>query len=317
MQYREHIHINDQLIKPGENKVINLQIARLVSRTEIDLPIHVYRSKKPGPVILLSGGLHGDEVNGIEIIRRIIQSKILSKLKCGSVIAIPVMNIYGFLNFSRQVPDGKDINRFFPGNKKGSLASRVAYNLTKSVLEEIDFGIDFHTGGANRTNFPQIRYAPGDQKAKELADIFNAPISLASKMIDKSIRNEVFKMGKSMIVYEAGESMRFDEIAISEGINGALKVLNHFGMLNEETRENKCFEFQESKWIRARNSGMVVLQKESGEFVRKGDVLAIITDPFADFKTKIKAKQDGFIIGHNNTPLVNQGDALFHIAYEK
>jgi predicted deacylase len=314
MQYRKNIHINDQLIKAGESKVINLQIARLISGTEIDLPIHVFRSKKPGPVVLLSGGLHGDEVNGIEIIRRIIESKVLNKLKCGSVIAIPVMNIYGFLNFSREVPDGKDINRFFPGNKKGSLAARVAYNLTRTVLEEIDFGIDFHTGGANRTNYPQIRYAPDDPKAKELADIFNAPVSLASKMIDKSIRKEVYKMGKSMIVYEGGESMRFDEFAIGEGINGALKVLNHFGMLNEETDPNNCHNFMNSSWRRARNSGMVKLEKESGAFIKKGELLAIITDPFADFKTRIKAKEDGFIIGHNNAPLVNQGDALFHIA---
>lgn len=315
MQYRKTIHINDQLIKAGERKVINLQIARLVSGTEIDLPIHVFRSKKPGPVILLSGGLHGDEVNGIEIIRRIIGSKVLNKLKCGSVIAIPVMNIYGFLNFSREVPDGKDINRFFPGNKTGSLASRVAYNLTKTVLKEIDFGIDFHTGGANRTNYPQIRYAPDDPQAKELADIFNAPVSLTSKMIDKSIRKEVYKMGKSMIVYEAGESMRFDEEAIQEGINGALKVLNHYKMVNEETRPHQCHNFSESKWLRAKSSGMLRLEKKSGEFIKKGDLLCVITDPFGDFRTKMKAKEDGFIIGHNNAPLVNQGDALFHIAY--
>lgn len=314
MQYRKNIHINDQLIKAGESKVINLQIARLISGTEIDLPIHVFRSKKPGPVILLSGGLHGDEVNGIEIIRRIIESKVLNKLKCGSVIAIPVMNIYGFLNFSREVPDGKDINRFFPGNKKGSLASRVAYTLSRTVLEEIDFGIDFHTGGANRTNYPQIRYAAGDPKAVELAEIFNAPVSLASKMIDKSIRKEVYKMGKSMIVFEGGESMRFDEYAIREGINGAYKVLNHFKMLDENTTPNDCHDFSTSSWRRARNSGMVKLEKESGAFIKKGDLLAIITDPFADFKTRIKAKEDGFIIGHNNAPLVNQGDALFHIA---
>ena len=314
MQYRKNIHINDQLIKAGEKKVINLQIARLISGTEIDLPIHVFRSKKAGPVILLSGGLHGDEVNGIEIIRRIIESKVLNQLKCGSVIAIPVMNIYGFLNFSREVPDGKDINRFFPGNKTGSLASRVAYNLTRTVLKEIDFGIDFHTGGANRTNYPQIRYAPDDEKAVELAQIFNAPVSLASKMIDKSIRKEVHKMGKSMIVFEGGESMRFDEHAIQEGINGATKVLNHFDMLKAETSPNECHDFSESAWIRARNSGMVKLEKASGEFIEKGELLAIITDPFADFKTRIKAKEDGLIIGHNNAPLVNQGDALFHIA---
>lgn len=314
MQYRKNIHINDQLIKAGERKVINLQIARLIAGTEIDLPIHVFRSKKPGPVILLSGGLHGDEINGIEIIRRMIDSKLFNKLKCGSVIAIPVMNIYGFLNFSREVPDGKDINRSFPGNKKGSLAARVAYNLTRTVLQEIDYGVDFHTGGANRTNFPQIRYAPDDPKAKELATIFNAPISLASGMIDKSIRKQAYQMKKSIIVYEGGESMRFDERAIEEGIKGAKKILKHFGMIHEDLSVQPSYDFTESMWVRARNSGMVRLEKESGQFIEEGEVLAVITDPFGNFRTKMKAKTAGFIIGHNNSPLVNQGDALFHVA---
>lgn len=314
MQFRKNIRINDQLIKAGEKKVINLQIARLVAGTEIDLPIHVYRSVKPGPVVLLSGGLHGDEVNGIEIIRRMIDAKLFDKLKCGSVIAIPVMNIYGFLNFSRELPDGKDINRSFPGNNKGSLAARVAFNLTKTVLQEIDFGVDFHTGGANRTNFPQIRYAPDDPFAKELATAFNAPVSLASKMIDKSIRKEAFKMGKSMIVYEGGESMRFDEKAIQEGVLGARKVLKHFDMINSNHTAQVSLDYSESTWVRARNSGLIRLEKESGQFVHEGEILGTITDPFGNFKSKMKSKVSGFIIGHNNSPLVNQGDALFHIA---
>lgn len=307
------LSINNQNIKNGEKTVINLNIARLVSGTEIDLPISVFRSKYEGPTVLLSGGLHGDEIDGVEIVRRLLEQKAFKNLKCGSVIAIPVMNIYGFLNFSREVPDGKDINRSFPGSKTGSLASRVAYNLTTKVLEEVDFGIDFHTGGANRYNYPQTRYDASDKQAKEMASIFNAPISLQSKFIDKSFRKQAYKMGKSMLIYEAGESMRFDQEAIEQGILGTKKILAHYGMIDFECETQSSTHCKESNWVRAKNSGMLQLQKKSGEWVIKKEVLAIITDPFGNFKTKITAPHDGIIIGHTNAPLVNQGDALFHI----
>ncbi len=307
------LSINRQVIKAGEKAVINLNIARLISGTEIDLPIYVFRSKNPGPIVLLSGGLHGDEIDGVEIIRRMIEKKTFDKLKCGSVIAIPVMNIYGFLNFSRELPDGKDINRNFPGSLTGSLASRVAYNLTHKVLHEIDFGIDFHTGGANRYNYPQTRFDPSDERAKEISEIFNAPISLESKFIDKSFRKQGIKMGKSIVVYEAGESMRFDQNSIKHGILGAKKVLAHYGMIDFKSEKHLVHNCTSSVWVRAKNSGMLQLQKTSGETVEKGDILAIITDPFGQFKTSIKAPSTGVIIGHTNAPLVNQGDAIFHL----
>ena len=309
----KQLSVDGQVVKAGEKKIIVLNISRLVSGTEIDLPIFVYRSKKPGPTVLLSGGLHGDEIDGIEIIRRMIKSKMFEKLKCGSVIAIPVMNIYGFLNFSREVPDGKDVNRFFPGSKTGSLASRVAYNLTNKVLKEIDFGIDFHTGGANRYNYPQCRFAPNDKRAAEIAAVFNAPITLESKLIDRSLRKEAYKMGKSIVVYEGGESMRFDELSIKNGIEGAKRVLKHFGMIETAKASSESVYCQESTWIRAKRSGLFQAEISSGEKVKKDDVLARITDPFGKSDVKIKAPEDGIIVGHSNAPLVNQGDALFHL----
>lgn len=293
--------------------MINLNIARLISGTEIDLPIYVYRSKKPGPVILLSGGLHGDEIDGVEIIRRLIKENVFDHLIKGSIIAIPVMNIYGFLNFSREVPDGKDINRSFPGNKTGSLAARMAYHLTTKVLTEIDFGVDFHTGGANRYNYPQIRFFDQDEKAASISKAFNAPLSLASKLIDKSLRKEAYKMGKSIVVYEGGESMRFDENSIVEGVKGAKKMLHHFGLIDFPESIENTIHCNQSGWIRAKNSGLLQLICKSGDQVLKNQLLAKITDPFGKFETKIKANDDGIIIGHNNSPLVNQGDALFHL----
>jgi len=307
------LSINNQIIKYGEKAVINLNIARLISGTEIDLPIYAYRSKKPGPTVLLSGGLHGDEIDGIEIVRRLIDQKVFDKLKCGSVIAIPVMNIYGFLNFSREVPDGKDINRSFPGSLTGSLASRVAYNLTHKVLQEIDFGIDFHTGGANRYNYPQTRFDPSDDRAREISDIFNAPISLESKFIDKTFRKQANKMNKSIVVYEAGESMRFDQNSIEQGILGAKKVLAHYGMIDFEVENQDSNYCKESVWVRAKSSGILHLDKTSGDHVEQKEVMARITDPFGNFQTKIKAPKTGIIIGHTNSPLVNQGDAIYHL----
>lgn len=307
------LSINQQVIKPGMNSVINLNIARLISGTEIDLPIYVFRSKNPGPIVLLSGGLHGDEIDGVEIVRRLIEKKTFDKLKCGSVIAIPIMNIYGFLNFSREVPDGKDINRSFPGNEKGSLAARVAYNLTHKVLQEIDFGIDFHTGGANRYNFPQTRFDPSDEKAVEIASFFNAPISLVSKFIDKSFRKQANAMNKSIVVYEGGESMRFDDNSILEAILGTKKVLASYGMIDFKFSPQQTAHCESSIWVRAKSSGLLQLDKTSGEHIKKGDLLAVITDPFGNFKTTLKSPVDGILIGHTNAPLVNQGDALFHI----
>lgn len=307
------LSVDGQIVQAGEKAIIDLNIARLVSGTKIDLPIHVYRSLNPGPVVLLSGGLHGDEVDGVEIVRRIIASKVLDNLNCGSVIAIPIMNIYGFLNYSREVPDGKDINRSFPGSKNGSLAARVAYNLTGKVLEEIDFGIDFHTGGANRYNYPQTRFAAEDPLAQEIAQIFNAPITLESGLIDKSLRKEAFKMGKSIVVFEGGEAMRFDELSIMEGIRGAKRVLAHFNMLDQAEQEQNSAQCTKSQWIRARRSGLFQSIVKSGEWIDKKETMGFISDPFGKKQVRVKAPESGIIVGHNNSPVVSQGDALFHL----
>jgi len=278
------------------------------------MPVYIFRSKKAGPSVLLSGGLHGDEINGIEVIRRLIDGNHLESLNRGSVVAIPVMNIYGFLNFSRDVPDGKDVNRSFPGSSTGSLASRIAHFITHNVLKEIDFGIDFHTGGASRFNFPQIRYAAKDGKAAKLAKTFGAPVSLLSPLVDKSLRKQAFKMGKSILVYEGGESMRMEEEVVEAGVNGALRFLAAQKMIDTATPPAaETILCQNSRWIRAKRSGIYRGTIKSGMTVNKGDVLGHITDPFGEFSTTIKAPVNGLVICHNNMPVVNQGDALIHL----
>src|SRR5690606_16993843 len=225
----ETIKINGVSIDRGEKVLTRLVISKLPSGTVIDIPVYVFRSVNDGPVLLLMAGMHGDEVNGTEIIRRMITRKMLYPLK-GTIIAVPILNIYGFLNFSRDVPDGKDVNRSFPGNKDGSLASRVAHRFMKEVMPYIDYGVDFHTGGSSRGNYPQIRCVLADPKNQELAEAFAAPFTLNASHRQGSLRKEAAKLGKHILVYETGESLRFDERGIATGIEGTLRLMHHLGM---------------------------------------------------------------------------------------
>jgi predicted deacylase len=308
------IKIDRYSIKEGSNSFIELYIARLPSGTEIHLPIHIFRSKVKGPTILLSGGLHGDEVNGIEIVRRMVSGKSFTKLKCGSIIAMPIINIFGFLNFSRDVPDGKDVNRSFPGNESGSLASLVAYTISTHILPNIDFGIDFHTGGSSRTNFPQVRISDKDKLGQDVAQRFQAPYTLRSPLIEGSLRKCAFDMGKSIVVYEGGESMRFSETAIEEAIRGTYRVLHSFNMISGSSKPKKPTQFfNSSKWLRAEMAGLFRSLKKSGQKVNQGDVLGIISDVAGQYQISVDCPENGYIVGHNNTPVVHKGDALFHI----
>lgn len=306
--------INNIEILPSENKKIEVNIARLPSRSPIDIAITVSRANDPGPVLLLMGGLHGDEINGIEIVRRIIEQG-LNMPEIGTVICIPIINIYGFIHFSRYVPDGKDVNRSFPGNRNGSLASRVAYFLMKEIIPKIDFGIDFHTGGADRTNYPQVRCMMNDPKNAELAEAFRAPFTLHSNYRPKSLRQAAAKLGKKILVFEGGESSRFDEYAIQEGINGTMRLMKYLGMTSREIgklgHEHRLIK--KSSWIRARVSGMFQSMVSSGAPVTKNQLVGHITDPFGDFRLPVKSTATGFVIGLNNNPILHQGDAIMHI----
>jgi len=306
--------LDEHLIGLNESVKIDLKIARLPSGTSIKMPVYVYRSKNPGPSILLSGGLHGDETNGVEIVRRILKSRHLDDLLSGTVVAVPIMNIFGFLNFSRAVPDGKDVNRSFPGKQSGSLASLTAWNISNKILPSIDYILDFHTGGASRVNYPQVRYTPDDEKSKELAQLFSAPVMMPSATIVKSLRWYAGSLGKSVLVYEGGESMRNDEFVIEEGVNGSLRLLQGLGMIkNVATSGQTGVSLNSSKWIRATKSGMFRPFKSAGDHVEVGDTLGIINDPFNAYEAVIKSNSPGFLIGHNNVSLVHRGDALFHM----
>jgi len=310
----EVVKIRGEKIGLDESKLIKIPIDRLPTGTLIEIPVYVFNGKEAGPTVLLQGGLHGDEVNSVELIRRMLIDKSY-KIHRGCVIVVPLLNVFGFLNLSRDM-HGKDVNRSFPGSKKGSLASRMAYYLMKELVLNVDFGIDFHTGGEQRCNYPQIRYTPEDYRAKELAKIFNAPFTFASKLIPKSFRNACFKNNIPILVFEGGESLRLNELAIEKGINGTLNILRHFNMISKSVeipKTDKTIEITKRKWIRANIAGLFSIKIKNGEKVKKGQILGHIMDTYGETKFEVKSPTNGYIIAVNNFPIVNMGDALFHI----
>ena len=305
-----------ETILPGESKTINMQIGKLHTMTDLHIPIIVERSKKEGPVVLLTAGLHGDEINGTEIVRELIVKKI-NKPKRGTIICIPVINIFGFVNQTREFPDGRDLNRIFPGSKTGSLASQFAYYILKEIIPHIDYAIDFHAGGAQRFNAPQIRIVPNNAELKTLSDVFGAPFTLYSNNISGSFRSSCDKMNVKMLLFEGGKSVDINNGVTKEAVEGTKRFLTHFDMLknkHEISKPHQTIYIETSDWIRANFSGMFHGLKQIGSYVTKGELLAKISDPFGKVSHKLKAPHAGYLINVNDAPIVYQGDAVFHIS---
>lgn len=302
-------------ILPGKNYQLNFSVAKLHTDTPIQIPVIIERSKKDGPVLLIMAGVHGDEINGIEILRQVLRQKI-NKPKLGTVICIPVFNIFGFLNLKRELPDGRDLNRSFPGSSRGSLASQFAYLFMKEIAPVVDLVIDFHTGGALRSNSPQIRCVFHDKEAFDLAQIFNPPFIVNSSYIRKSLRETIHKTGKKILLFEGGKSNSIDNKVIHEGVQGIIKIMAHLGMIKppKDTKDTdrKPIIIQESAWIRASRSGIFRVFIKNGTKVSKGDLLGVLGDPYGKKEKEVKAQADGYIFCINTGPIVNKGDALFH-----
>lgn len=309
-------------IKRGQTVTLNLDIARLHTRTMIEVPVIVSRGKNPGPIILLNAGIHGDEVNGVEIVRQII-AKGYHKPDCGTVVCIPVLNVFGFLHKTREFPDGRDLNRVFPGSKEGSLASRFAYVLMKDIIPFVEYCIDYHTGASSRFNYTHLRIEGKDEENIKIANVFGAPIILLSKELPKSFRSEAAKVGVNLILFEGGKALDLDRIVTKIGVAGALRVMQYLGMrdftkeLSTQINTDKPVTITDSSWMRARYSGMFRTVVSIGTKVKKGTVLGTISDPFGDFEKRVIAKQDGFVINSNHSPIVYQGDAIFHIGFNQ
>ncbi len=303
-----------QDIAPGESMELSMNVAKLHTHTPIQVPVFVERAEKDGPVLLLMAGMHGDEINGMEIVRRVIRKK-WNKPNAGTIICLPVFNIFGYLNIKRELPDGRDLNRSFPGSKNGSLASQFAYQFMKEIAPKVDVVIDFHTGSAQRSNIAQVRCVLSDSESVELAHVFDPPFIVHSSYIPKSVREAMNKMGKKILLFEGGKTNSINEEIVEEGLLGIQRVLNYYGMrsfkLEEQPRQP--IVITSSRWLRAQNAGVLRVMVQNGDEVEKGDVLGIICDPFGNEEKKIKAMMSGHIICVNEAPLVNKGDAVFHI----
>jgi predicted deacylase len=312
----EPLIIGGQEIKPGERCSIELPVAKLYTNTEVNMPIHVIRGKRPGPTVFVSAAIHGDELNGVEIVGRLIKSKSL-KVSAGAVILVPMVNVYGVLNQSRYMPDRRDLNRCFPGSAKGSLAGRVANIFMEEIVKQCQYGIDLHTGAIHRSNLPQIRANLKDQETLDLAMQFGVPVLLNSDLLDGSLREAAVQNGTKILLYEAGQALRFDELSIRAGVKGVLNVLISLGVINRKPPKIKFTPYvaNNSSWVRASLSGIVNTVHKLGDQVQKGDVLATISNPFGEVLSEIAASRSGIIIGKQNIPLVQEGEALFHIAF--
>lgn len=307
--------INGETIAPGTRRTVHVPVSVLSDHTAVSMSVHVIHGRQPGPVVFVSGGIHGDEIIGVEIIRRVLATKSLSALK-GTLLAVPVVNAYGLINHSRYLPDRRDLNRVFPGSDAGSLAARLARRFLTEVVERSDLGIDLHSAAIHRTNYPQVRVSPDDPEMETLAEVFGAPVVMKSPLREGSLRHAARQLGKPILLYEAGEGLRFDEYCVRAGVAGVLRILRHKGMISSRGVSKPTAKPQycpSSKWLRAPMGGLVRIFKSDGALVREGELLATVSDPFGEQHRDIIAPFGGIIVGRAVMPVVNEGDAVFHI----
>lgn len=303
-------------VAPGTSRTVDLPVSILPDHTPVHLSVQVHHGKRPGPTMFVSAAVHGDEVIGVEIVRRLLRAPQLDKLR-GTLLVVPVVNAFGFLNRSRYLPDRRDLNRCFPGTPGGSLGSRLAHIFLNEVVLRCDFGVDLHSAAIHRTNLPQCRVTPGDALTAAMAQAFGAPVILSSTLRDGSLRGEAAARGTPVLLYEAGEGLRFDEMAVRAGVAGILRVMRAHDMLpakgisRARARPLVC---KGSTWLRAPAGGLLRTFRAEGEIVSQGEVLATVSDPFGHVEEDVHAPGDGILIGRAILPVVNEGDAIFHLA---
>lgn len=310
------VTIGDVTVAPGSRAIVDLPVATLYTHAQLKMPVQVVNGRHAGPTLFISAAVHGDEINGVEIIRRLLARKRLGRLR-GTLLAVPVVNVHGFLDHSRYLPDRRDLNRSFPGRSRGSVAARLAHRFLHEIVLRSDCGIDLHTGTLHRSNLPQVRACLDDPTTARLARAFGAPVILNAPMRDGSLRASASKNDIPMLVYEAGEALRFDEVCIRAGLRGILHVMHALDMLPQGSADARRIEpiiAQTSRWVRAPFSGIVRGSIRLGQRVTKGQHMAIISDPLGDREEQVFASHSGIVIGRSNLPLAQEGDALFNVA---
>lgn len=313
---RAAFRLGEEEIPAGERRIVDLPISMMSDHTPATLSVKVIHGRRPGPTLFVSAAVHGDEINGVEIIRRLARSPAMKRVR-GTVLLIPIVNTFGFIGHSRYLPDRRDLNRSFPGASRGSLAGRLAHLFMSEVVKKSDFGIDLHTAAIHRTNLPQIRIDKRDPRAGELAQVFSPPVILNSPLREGSLRHAAGEAGVPVMVFEAGEGLRFSEVSIRVGVRGVLNVMRHLKMIPEPKTQRRVpapVMSTRSAWVRAEEGGILAIYGKLGQVVGKGDVLGHVSDPFGEREADVIAGREGLIVGHAVLPVVNQGDALFHIA---
>jgi len=303
-------------INPGERQIIDVRVAPMYTHDDLSISVQVVRGKRPGPTLFVSAAIHGDEINGVEIIRRVLQHRSLKNMH-GTLIAIPIVNVHGFLNHTRYLPDGRDLNRSFPGSAKGSLTGRVAHTFVNEVVSKCTHGIDLHTGSRHRSNFPQIRADLDDPEAYKMTESFGVPLAIDAKIRDGSLRECAGDAGIPVILYEAGEALRFEEVYIRAGVKGIINVMRRIEMLPKSRSKRAVappIVSDQTNWLRAPESGVLRTFVPLGGKVEAGQVIAMVADPLGTSETPMLAPTTGMVIGRTNLPLVYEGDATFHIA---
>ncbi len=314
---RDPYEIAGHSIPAGTRRGLEIPVSALPSGQEISLAVTVLHGRRPGPRVWLTGAIHGDEIIGVEIIRRILHRLRPSRL-AGTLVAVPIVNVFGFVEQSRYLPDRRDLNRSFPGSPRGSLAARLAHLLVEHVVRGCEYGIDLHTAAIHRTNLPQLRADMDDPEVARLARAFGPPAILHAKLRDGSLRAAAKELGVKVLLYEAGEASRFDDRALDIGELGVLRVLAELGMLGGELTPQpdppEPFIARTSRWIRASHGGIARVVVELGELVAPGRIVAELVNPLAGKVYFLRSKHEGMVVGMATHPLVYKGDAVVHLA---
>jgi uncharacterized protein len=316
MQNQTPFTISGESIKAGQRQTVRIPVAGLYTHTEMFLPVHVIHGRQPGPCLMVCAAVHGDEIVGTEIIHRLMKIKRINRVR-GTLLAVPVVNVYGFVQNSRYSPDRRDLNRFFPGSEKGSLTSRLADVFMREVADKCTHAIDLHAGSNHRTNLPQIRVDTTDPINRELALAFRSPVIVNAQLRDGSLRSILTARQSPYLLYEGGEASRFDETAIRAGLRGTLAVMEALGMLRSSATPKKPLApliAESTRWVRAPASGLLHMSVPLGSRVNAATKLGKIVDPFGGPETVIHSPISGMVIGRLNMPLVHQGDAVIHVA---
>ena len=316
MSTRPPFQIGTQRIAAGSRRTVDLPVSVLSDHTPVSMSVHVIHGRREGPTLFVSAAVHGDEVIGVEIARRVLRSPHLDRIS-GTLLVVPIVNTFGFLNHSRYLPDRRDLNRSFPGSETGSLAGRLAHLFLTEIVARSDLGIDLHSAAIHRMNMPQIRVSPGRPETLDHADAFGAPVVILSKLREGSLRAVAQGMCVDILLYEAGEGLRFDEISARAGVAGVLRVMHALGMIPKRgvpMPQEAPVHASQTGWERAPAGGLMRAFKSCGEMVAPGELLGIISDPFGESDVELRSTQGGLIVGRTNLPIVNEGDALFHIA---